>query len=143
MLKNFFWIYPIKVWLISIILGPMAVVIAFILLSDYDSRSEEAGPIQFYIYIFLVGLVYSIPTILISTLAYKYLLSIHLNPILVKAILIILGFILFVLTFAFMGYPLHKLGEVENWTVPGSYSFVFLVASLMCKIVTGVKPSDR
>jgi len=51
-----------------------------------------------------------------------------------KVALIILGFVVFSATFYIMGYPLHKLDNLEKWTLPISYSIFFVLGSIIFKI---------
>jgi len=52
----------------------------------------------------------------------------------IKVASIILGFVIFTATFYVMGHPLHKLENLEKWTLPISYSIFFILGSIIFKI---------
>ena len=132
MVKHVDIYYPIKVWILSIIGGPT--IFSLVMYIENSYGSSESEPLTMYGFLFLIGFLYSIPSLVISYLFYRYALSLNFSFTTIKIALIILGFILFITTFSVMGYPLHKLENLEKWTLPFSYSITFLLGSIIFKI---------
>lgn len=132
MVKHVDIYYPIKVWFWSIIGGP--IIFSLVMYIENSYGPSEAGPLSIYGFLFLIGFLYSIPSLVISYLFYRYALSLNFSFTAIKIALIILGFILFITTFSVIGYPLHKLENLEKWTLPISYSIPFLLGSIIFKI---------
>jgi len=132
MVKHVDYYYPVRVWLLSITAGPM--IFPLIMLYEKNYGSGEAGPLTVYGLLLFIGFLYSIPSLVISFLVYRYLLLQRMGITPIKVALIILGFVIFTATFYVMGYPLHKLENLEKWTLPISYSIFFILGSIIFKI---------
>ena len=127
--------YPIKVWLLSILGGPIILPILFLIENGFDLN----GFFNFYLWIFWIGFLFSIPSLIISYIVYRYFLFKKIKPIHIKFTLIILGFVLFTATLYMMGLRLHKIDELESASMPISYSFFFILGSILFKVEKNIR----
>ena len=124
--------YIIKIWLISIVGGPITIPF----MAYFESGYGVGEPVQmkFYLLYFFIGGIYSVPAMVILYLIYYYLVLRRISFVMIKTILALLGFIFFVVTFSAIGYPIFDIENIYNWAIPISYSLFFLSGVIVLKI---------
>ena len=132
-MKNVNLYYPIQVWVVSILGGP----IIFPLYGIFDWNNPDiGGTIGIYFVLVPIAFLYSIPTLLISYVSFRLLLKYQVNVLAIKGILIALGITLFAITLDVNGIPVDPIRDIEDMIIHLSYSFFFLLGSILFKIET-------
>lgn len=131
-MKNVNIYYPIEVWILSILGGPIILPLHGVFEIKFNADISEA--IGGYFVLVPIAFIYSIPTLLISYVSYRLLLKSQVNVLAIKGILIVLGFTLFALTLDLIGIPVDPTRDIEDMMIHLSYSFFFLLGSILFKI---------
>ena len=119
--------YPFKLWIISIgIIAPVLVgLFATINNSSYFSKSNSIGVILVFI---LFGLIFSIPTFLISMILFKILFEKSISVTVIKVLINLIGIAGVLITFRII-----ELNDDSN-TYAIIYSFSIVIASFFVSI---------
>ena len=124
-------IYPLKVWLTTLILAPVLIML-YLGIKNSVSLTElrETIPILFIIF---YGMFLSLPGLLIFLLAYWELCFRSVNPLIIKIILCIIGVTTIWMTFYAIGLRFTDpdalvFGVTYSLTLIGS-SFLFMIKS--------------
>lgn len=117
---NYF--YPIKVWLLTILLSSL--ILYTFLVGDKFIES-----IILYFIMILLGLILSLPSLLLYCLLYYSLNKTDINVRRLKLIMIISGISFIYITFYVVGGR-----SLLEWKFPLSYSVVFIAVTLLTKM---------
>jgi len=121
--------YPIQVWLLSILGGPIFLTLGEIF--NAGSNQDIFDAIGYYFILIPFASIYSIPTLLISYVSFRLLLKYQVKVIVIKGILILLGLTFFALTLDLISGPIR---DIADMSIHISYSFFFLLGSFLYKI---------
>ena len=110
-------LYPFKVWILTLLLGPLPTI------DEYNLQSYSS--------MFFFSVLFSIPTLTITFLTFLYLRKTIYLPGLLKAFLILLGTILFTITLLILRIPFFGSELVH---IPLAYIFIFSLISILIKI---------
>lgn len=124
--------YPVKVWLLTILISPLVLIILSSFRNGANFRDFESSLILIF-YMIIFSLLFSSPSLLLF-----WLLSDELNGRAIKArnkklILCSAGFVLIWTSFFLIDKNLFTKWSFNNYKLPLSYSFVLLLLIITLK----------
>ena len=131
--------YPLKVWALCMILGPIPLTISWWVESAKDL---PFNPLDFYGRAFLAAFYYSIPTIILSYFVYRLLIKKELTSLHLKLIMFVVGMCLFSLTILFSELSSPNLRKWGEWLILPFYTILFTFGSFYFKVKKQANPPE-
>ncbi len=135
--------YPLKVWVASVVLGPLlvyAVQVITVLLNDgfIPVKGQEIYGLFFWI----IVIVFSLPTITISYLIYRYLILTQIRPCILKLTMFTLGMLLFFVTLKVIGIPVNGIQTVKDLFLHIYFIIPFTLATIFFNVKKQANPPE-
>lgn len=126
-------IYLFKVWLLTILAGPVMIYLFTTFYNKVAFSDAIKGVPSIFLFIIL-GFVLSIPAFLLFILIFKFLLIFDLNTILKKILLSVVGVCLIVFSFIALDSKYFANHKLSSLIWPASYSMALVIFSISIKV---------
>ncbi len=125
--------FVIKVWLLTIILGPLLLFL-FLGLKNSANLKDALETIPMFFITLIMGFVFSIPAFVLYTVVFKVLQNRTNNSFCFKLILAFVGILLIIISFIVMDAQFFRNFDLYSLSWPGSYCFVLLVFTFSLRL---------
>jgi hypothetical protein len=134
MLSRISKIYPLKVWITTILVSSVILVLHA---AVNNSAGLDSIPqaLALFVYVSFFGLALSLPSFLLYYLLFGALKKMHLPVRLIKLYLAVSGIVTIVLTFIFfVGYGQKEFTNYQDLIIPMAYIFTLVICSWAYRI---------